>query len=104
MDNLFEQKMNEKKRQMVNPAAENDQQFGDRYKNIGNTIEQNTKDMRDFVNQKIYSGDLEKQNQTGELDYAHDYVMKNVKENVQSMTGVVVSKVHVIASDIAFDD
>ena len=82
MDNLFEQKMNEKKRQMVNPAAENDQQFGDRYKNIGNTIEQNTKDMRDFVNQKIYSGDLEKQNQTGELDYAHDYVMKNVKENV----------------------
>ncbi|MBR3418143.1 MAG: Asp23/Gls24 family envelope stress response protein [Oscillospiraceae bacterium] len=33
-----------------------------------------------------------------------EQVQQNIKENVQSMTGVVVSKVHVIASDIAFDD
>ena len=33
-----------------------------------------------------------------------EQVQKNVKENVQSMTGVIVSKVHVIAAGISFDD
>lgn len=33
-----------------------------------------------------------------------EQVQKTVKENVQSMTGVIVSKVHVIAADIAFDE
>ena len=33
-----------------------------------------------------------------------EQVQKNVKENVQSMTGVIVSKVHVIASDIVFEN
>ena len=32
-----------------------------------------------------------------------EQVQQRVKENVQNMTGVVVSKVHVIAADIAFD-
>lgn len=33
-----------------------------------------------------------------------EQVQQKVKENVQSMTGVIVSKVHVIAADIMFDD
>lgn len=33
-----------------------------------------------------------------------EQVQQNVKENVQSMTGVIVSKVHVIAADIAFEN
>lgn len=33
-----------------------------------------------------------------------EQVQQKVKENVQSMTGVIVSKVHVVAADIAFDD
>lgn len=33
-----------------------------------------------------------------------EQVQKTVKENVQSMTGVIVSKVHVIAADIAFEE
>jgi len=31
-----------------------------------------------------------------------EQVQQNVKENVQSMTGVIVSKVHVVAAGIAF--
>ena len=38
------------------------------------------------------------------LTTVSEQVQKNIKDNVQSMTGVIVSKVHVIASDIAFDD
>lgn len=38
------------------------------------------------------------------LTVVAEQVQQNVKENVQSMTGVIVSKVHVIAADIAFDD
>ena len=33
-----------------------------------------------------------------------EQVQQTIKENVQSMTGVIVSKVHVIAADIVFDD
>ena len=33
-----------------------------------------------------------------------EQVQQNVKDNVQSMTGVIVSKVHVIAADIIFED
>ncbi|MBR5371700.1 MAG: Asp23/Gls24 family envelope stress response protein [Oscillospiraceae bacterium] len=33
-----------------------------------------------------------------------EQVQKSVKNNVQSMTGVIVSKVHVIAAEIAFDE
>ncbi|HAG12568.1 MAG TPA: hypothetical protein DCG49_01755 [Ruminococcus sp.] len=33
-----------------------------------------------------------------------EQVQKAVKENVQNMTGVIVSKVHVIAADISFED
>ena len=33
-----------------------------------------------------------------------EQVQQRVKENVQSMTGVIVSKVHVIAADIMFED
>ena len=33
-----------------------------------------------------------------------EQVQQNIKENVQSMTGVIVSKVHVIASDIIFEN
>lgn len=33
-----------------------------------------------------------------------EQVQKSVKSNVQSMTGVIVSKVHVVAAGIAFDD
>lgn len=33
-----------------------------------------------------------------------EQVQMTVKENVQSMTGVVVSKVHVIAAGLAFDN
>ena len=33
-----------------------------------------------------------------------EQVQQQVKESVQSMTGVIVSKVHVIAADILFDD
>ena len=33
-----------------------------------------------------------------------EQVQQSIKENVQNMTGVIVSKVHVIAADIAFDD
>lgn len=33
-----------------------------------------------------------------------EQVQQRIKENVQSMTGVIVSKVHVIAADIVFDD
>ena len=32
-----------------------------------------------------------------------EQVQQNIKENVQSMTGVVVSKVHVIAAGIAYE-
>ena len=38
------------------------------------------------------------------LTVVAEQVQQKVKENVQSMTGVIVSKVHVIASDITFDD
>ena len=33
-----------------------------------------------------------------------EQVQQKIKENVQSMTGVIVSKVHVIAADIVFED
>ncbi len=33
-----------------------------------------------------------------------EQVQENIKENVQNMTGVIVSKVHVIASDVLFED
>ncbi len=33
-----------------------------------------------------------------------EQVQQKIKENVQSMTGVIVSKVHVVASDIMFED
>ncbi len=33
-----------------------------------------------------------------------EQIQQKVKDNVQSMTGVIVSKVHVIASDIMFED
>lgn len=33
-----------------------------------------------------------------------EQVQQNVKESVQSMTGVIVSKVHVVAADIMFED
>lgn len=33
-----------------------------------------------------------------------EQVQQKVKENVQSMTGVIVSKVHVIAADIMFEE
>ncbi len=33
-----------------------------------------------------------------------EQVQQKIKENVQSMTGVIVSKVHVIAADILFED
>lgn len=38
------------------------------------------------------------------LSNVAEQVQQKVKENVQSMTGVIVSKVHVIASDIIFQD
>ena len=38
------------------------------------------------------------------LTVVAEQVQQKVKENVQSMTGVIVSKVHVIAADITFDD
>lgn len=38
------------------------------------------------------------------LTVVAEQVQQHVKENVQSMTGVIVSKVHVIAADIAFED
>lgn len=38
------------------------------------------------------------------LNSVAEQVQQNVKENVQSMTGVIVSKVHVIAADIIFED
>ena len=37
------------------------------------------------------------------LQSVAEQVQSEVKENVQNMTGIVVSKVHVIASDISFD-
>ena len=33
-----------------------------------------------------------------------EQVQQKIKENVQSMTGVIVSKVHVIAADIMFEE
>lgn len=33
-----------------------------------------------------------------------EQIQQKVKDNVQSMTGVIVSKVHVVASDIMFED
>ena len=41
---------------------------------------------------------------TARLQIVAEQVQQNVKESVQSMTGVVVSKVHVIADDIVFED
>lgn len=38
------------------------------------------------------------------LSNVAEQVQRKVKENVQSMTGVIVSKVHVVASDIMFQD
>lgn len=38
------------------------------------------------------------------LSNVAEQVQHKVKENVQNMTGVIVSKVHVIASDIMFED
>ena len=38
------------------------------------------------------------------LTTVSEQVQMNIKENVQSMTGVIVSKVHVIAADILFED
>ena len=37
------------------------------------------------------------------LTVAAEQVQENIKENVQSMTGVIVSKVHVIAAGISYD-
>ena len=38
------------------------------------------------------------------LNNVAEQVQQKVKENVQSMTGVIVSKVHVVAADIMFED
>lgn len=38
------------------------------------------------------------------LQKAAEQVQRSVKENVQSMTGVVVSKVHVVAAGLAFEN
>lgn len=38
------------------------------------------------------------------LPVTAEQVQQAIKENVQSMTGVIVSKVHVIAADITFEE
>ncbi len=38
------------------------------------------------------------------LQTVAEQVQLSIKENVQSMTGIIVSKVHVVASDIVFEN
>ncbi len=38
------------------------------------------------------------------LSNVAEQVQQKIKDNVQSMTGVIVSKVHVVAADIMFED
>ena len=82
MDGMFKSKLDEKQKHQVNAANETAQQFNERYANMNTTIAANMQDMQNFVDQKVFSGELEQKAQDEDLDYAHDYILTDIKRDV----------------------
>ena len=84
MDELFSKKLEQKQKAFKNAANETNDQFADRYKNVSTTIQNNFKDMRGYVDNNVFSGELEAKEQEKNLDYSHDYVFLDVKRGVHA--------------------
>ena len=82
MDELFSKRLEQKQKAFKNAANETNDQFADRYKNVSTTIQNNFKDMRGYVDNNIFSGEIEAKEQEKNLDYSHDYVFLDVKRDV----------------------
>ena len=82
MDELFSKKLDEKQKTFKNAANETNEQFAERYGNVNQTIQNNLKDMQGYVDNKIFSGELEQNEKEKNLDYSHDYVLLDVKRDV----------------------
>ena len=95
MDTEFLKKLDEKQRGFRNAANETDEQFRERYQTISQTEKSNIKDMQSFVDQKIFSGQLETSEQEKHLDFAHDYVLKGIKEDVRLANNKVYQNIQV---------
>ncbi|MBQ9609384.1 MAG: hypothetical protein IJV15_08080 [Lachnospiraceae bacterium] len=82
MDDLFLSKLNEKQKTFKNAGNETNEQFAERFGNVNQTIQNNLKDMQGYVDNKIFSGELEQKEKEKNLDYSHDYVLLDVKRDV----------------------
>lgn len=82
MDGLFKNKLDDKKKHQINAANETSQQFNARYMGMNDVITKNMQDMQNFVDQKVFTGELEQKAQDEQQDYAHDYILTDVKLDV----------------------
>ena len=49
---------------------------------MNDVITKNMQDMQNFVDQKVFTGELEQKAQDEQQDYAHDYILTDVKLDV----------------------
>ena len=82
MDEFYRKKLEEKQRHQKDAAKETDAQFADRYAVVNNTIRMNLKDMEKSVDEKVFSGEMERNAQEQDRDYTRDYVFTDVKRSV----------------------
>ena len=93
MDELFQKKLKEDQKKHVNSANETNDQFAERYAKVNETMKTNLQEVRTFVDQKVFDGDMDKQAQLNKLDYNHDFIFTDVKQNVFSANRQVYNNI-----------